>query len=320
MKGTYTVRIRNNTVAFTLRIERNITIIRGDSATGKTTFIDMLVSHERFGPQSGVRVQSEKDCHVLTDFDWSDRLPAIRNSIIFVDEGNRFVSTREFAQAIQGTDNYYVLVTRKSLYQLPYSVNAVLRLKTTTSKFDITYVKSYPMYTHLDEPDDLLQRTDSILTEDSNSGYEMFAEMARCYGIQCDSAEGKSDILRRLRQAEGTRMLVVADGAAFGAEMDKVYAFCQLHPGKVWLYLPESFEWLILKSGVLGERRTPRDILADPASFIDSREFLSWEQFFTRLLMELTDETYMQYNKHHLNPFYLQPGNVYRILETMAEP
>ncbi len=320
MKGTYTIQIRNRRVAFTLRIERNITIIRGDSATGKTTFIEMLKSHEQYGAQSGVVVQSEKGCHVLTDVDWADRLPTMGNSVVFVDEGNRFVSTREFAQAIQGTDNYYVLVTRQSLYQLPYSVDAVLRLKTTTSRFNVTYVKSYPLFTHLNEPDDLLRRTESILTEDSNSGYEMFTEIARRYGIQCDSAEGKSNILLKLRQAEDTRMLVVADGAAFGAEMDKVYAFCQLHPGKVRLYLPESFEWLILKSGVLGERRMRRDILADPATFIDSREFLSWEQFFTHLLMELTDGTYMQYNKRRLNPFYLQQGNVDRILETMSEP
>lgn len=319
MKGTYTIRIRSNRIVFTLDIQRNITIIRGDSATGKTTFIEMLQSYERLGRQSGVTVQSEKECHVLTDFDWEDRLPRIGNGIVFVDEGNRFVSSPEFARAIMGSDNYYVLITRENLYQLPYSVDAVLKLKTTTSRFRTTYVKSYPHYEYLETPTDQLQRTDIILTEDSNSGHEMFSRIARRYEIQCESADGKSNIMLKLMQAGDSRVLVVADGAAFGAEMEKVYSFHKLYPGRVTLYLPESFEWLILKSGILGER-TPADILADPALFIDSCEFFSWERFFTHLLQELTNGTYMQYTKRHLNEFYLQQSNIERILEAMSTP
>lgn len=319
MKGTYTIQIRSKRIVFTLNIQRNITIIRGDSATGKTTFIDMLQNYERLGKQSGVTVQSEKDCHVLTDFDWESRLPEIRNSIVFVDEGNRFVSSVEFARAIMGSDNYYVLITRENLYQLPYSVDAVLKLKTTTSRFKTTYVKSYSHYEYLEAPVDQLQKTDLILTEDSNSGHEMFSHIARRYEIQCDSADGKSNIVLKLAQAEDSRVLVVADGAAFGAEMEKVYSLHKLHPGKITLYLPESFEWLLLKSGILGER-TPDSILADPSQYIDSCEYFSWEQFFTHLLMELTNGTYMQYNKRYLNEFYLQQENVERILKAMATP
>ena len=319
MKGTYTIRVRSNRIVFSLEIQRNITIIRGDSATGKTTFIEMLQNYERLGKQSGVTVQSEKECHVLTDFDWEDRLPRIRNSIVFVDEGNKFVTSSAFAKAITGSDNYYVLVTRENLYQLPYSVDAVLKLKTTTSKFNKTYVKSYPHYEYLESPTNQLQRIDSILTEDSNSGHEMFTEIARRYEMECESADGKSNIMRKLMQAGASRVLVVADGAAFGAEMEKVYSFHKLYPERVTLYLPESFEWLILKSGILGER-TPDDILANPSQFIDSCAYFSWEQFFTQLLRELTNGTYMQYNKHHLNAFYLQSSNVEKILTAMATP
>ena len=96
MKGTYTIQIRSNRIVFTLEIQRNITVIRGDSATGKTTFIEMLQAYERLGKQSGVTLQSKKECHVLTDYDWENRLPRINNSIVFVDEGNKFVSSPSF--------------------------------------------------------------------------------------------------------------------------------------------------------------------------------------------------------------------------------
>ena len=45
-----------------------------------------------------------------------------QDSIVFIDEGNEFVKTKDFARAIQQTDNYYVIVTREGLPALPYSV------------------------------------------------------------------------------------------------------------------------------------------------------------------------------------------------------
>ena len=48
-------------------------------------------------------------------------------------------------------------------------------------------------------------------------------------------------------------MLVVADGAAFGCEMEKIMQLIRLGR-RIILYLPESFEWLVLKSGIIEER------------------------------------------------------------------
>ena len=46
MRGTYEVKVSNVNVSFTLELERNITILSGDSATGKTTLIEMLRDFE----------------------------------------------------------------------------------------------------------------------------------------------------------------------------------------------------------------------------------------------------------------------------------
>ena len=111
---------------------------------------------------------------------------------------------------------------------------------------------------------------------------------------------------------------MIADGAAFGAELEKIYKLQEVSTGKIRLYLPESFEWLLLKSGVLGNR-TPHDILADPAAHIESRDFFSWEQYFTALLVDLTRDTYLHYNKNRLNPVYLQPANIEKVLDAMGK-
>jgi len=317
MRGKHTVTVANVKLQYTLELERSITIIRGDSGTGKTTLIGMLRDHERLGNQSGVTVKSDKVCRVLDDMDWEIRLAGYKDSIVFIDEGNRFVSSQDFASAIQGTDNYYVIVTRESLYQLPYSVEAVLELKKTTSRKKCTYNKTYPYYKILEAAPKKLGNADYVLTEDSHSGYEMFSHIAGMFETACESAGSKTKIYGKLEEKRDSRTLVIADGAAFGAEMEKVYRFEQLHPGHVILYLPESFEWLILKSGILRNEKL-KEILANPSGYIDSESYFSWEQYFTDLLIRLSQEhDYMHYNKHKLNAFYLQDENVQKMIDAM---
>ena len=129
MKGKHKIEVRSKRIVFTIELERNITILRGDSATGKTTLIKMLSDYETYGRKSGVTVVCDKICRVLAGVYWETQLNTIRDSIVFVDEGSTFVSSLEFARAFKRTDNYYVLVTRENLSTLPYSVNAILELK-----------------------------------------------------------------------------------------------------------------------------------------------------------------------------------------------
>lgn len=315
MKGSYEVKISNAKLSFTLQLERNITVIRGDSATGKTTFVEMLRDFEQNGRNSGVVVQSSKPCRVLTSVDWEYRLSGIRDSFIFIDEGNAFVRSEAFARAIQGSSNYYVIITRENLYQLPYSVNSILKLK-KTGKRQKTYVRSYPLYDHLDDPVESITSVQEILTEDSNSGHEMFVHIGKQNGVACISAQGKSNVFSELAAHTSNQVLVIADGAAFDAELEKIHQLMELHPKHISLYLPESFEWLVLKSGILGGQ-TPDMLLRNPAENIESSLYFSWELYFTDLLVTLTKDSILHYSKRHLNPAYLQPGNVAKILEAM---
>ena len=317
MRGTYEVKVSNVNVSFTLELERNITILSGDSATGKTTLIEMLRDFEESGRSSGVTVHCKRPCRVLTNADWEYRLNGIRDSIVFLDEGNAFVKSEAFARAIQNSSNYYVIVTRESLYQLPYSVNAILKLK-TTGRRGKTYVRAYPQYDHLADPVGEISRIQEIVTEDSNAGHEMFDHIAAENHISCISAQGKSNVFSQLANRTADRVLVIADGAAFGSELEKIYRLMEAQPNKITLYLPESFEWLVLRSGILGSQ-TPKEILEHPSDNIESSLYSSWEQYFTDLLIQLTHDTVLHYSKNRLNPSYLQPANVAKVLRAMQE-
>lgn len=84
-------------------------------------------------------------------------------------------------------------------------------------------------------------------------------------------------MLQELNEDEG--VTVVADGAAFGSQMGR--------------------------------------ILERPYDYIDGEQYLSWKRFFTKLLVDTTEETWMQYSKTRLNPAYLQGRCRERIFATL---
>lgn len=115
MRGIYHVIVQNRYLKYEFDIKRNITIIQGDSATGKTTLVDMIREQVLNGDDSGVNISCACRCRVVEGSTWQEQLAYIKDSIVFVDEGNRFVSSKDFAREVQKGDNYFVIVTREGL-------------------------------------------------------------------------------------------------------------------------------------------------------------------------------------------------------------
>ena len=128
MTGTHHVEVKNRDAAFKFDLCRNITIVRGDSGTGKTTLYEMIADYTRLKEASGVNISCDKPCVALTDIDWKNQLKSIKDSIVFIDEGADYLQTRDFAGAVKKTDNYYVIFNRESLHDLPYSVEEIYEI------------------------------------------------------------------------------------------------------------------------------------------------------------------------------------------------
>lgn len=128
MKGRYRIMVQSPNVQFELCVQRMITILRGDSGTGKTTLIDCIRSFNKQGKNSRVQIECEKKCRVLDNEDWEERLDSIKDSIVFIDEECEFMHTEAFAKKVQQSDNYFVLVSRESFPMLPYSITEIISL------------------------------------------------------------------------------------------------------------------------------------------------------------------------------------------------
>lgn len=317
MTGKYDIVVQNRRLQYKFTIERNITVLRGDSATGKTTLIDMIASYQQNGEASGITVTCEKTCTVLNGLRWKENLALIHDSIVFIDEGDKFVLSEDFARAIRHSDNYYVIATRAPLTNLPYSVDEIYGIENSTAKRYQGTKRLYARFYNLcDTKVNSISRPDLVIVEDSNAGCQFFSDFFSKYNIPCVSAQGKSNVYRELLHQNYLIALVIVDGAAFGPEIEKVLSLKRLKDKELMIYLPESFEWMILKSGILKKGRVEA-ILERPYDHIESEKFFSWERFFTALLVDETSGTYLQYDKTSLNRSYVNPKEQAAIVNVM---
>ena len=178
MKGKHRIVVSTKRQKYEFELRRNLTILRGDSATGTTTLIEMIQDHENDPLGSPVELISDKKCYVLEGALWKEQLAGITDSIVFIDEGNTFVKAEEFAGVIQNTDNYYVIVSRESLPALPYSVEEIYGIRTSGKYGTLKqiYHEFYRIY-NLDETKGEIE-PEAVVTEDSNSGYQFLTQCA----------------------------------------------------------------------------------------------------------------------------------------------
>lgn len=125
---------------FEFIIRRNITVIKGESATGKTTLLHMMYEYLRVGRESGYSVSTDSNYYVYLRQEvgrtWQDTLYSLQNTVIFIEENNNFVFSKEFAEFVKTSGNYFVLVNRSPLRMLPYSIHEIYEIVTDGKHID----------------------------------------------------------------------------------------------------------------------------------------------------------------------------------------
>ncbi len=82
------------------------------------------------------------------------------------------------------------------------------------------------------------------------------------------------------------------------------------------VYAPESFEYLILSSGIID---VPKEVLTETYLYADSTRFMSWEEFYTSYLTDETRNKITQYSKSRLPEYYKTEGSVKKIVAVIPD-
>lgn len=108
----------------------------------------MIRQFANLGNASGIEIECDATCTVLEGNMWQMLLKNLSGNIIFIDEENQFIRQQEFAELVKVSDNYFVIITRENLYNLPYSVEEIYGLY-SSGKYQNTkqiYQEMYHIY------------------------------------------------------------------------------------------------------------------------------------------------------------------------------
>lgn len=134
MTGIRSIRVRNSRNSYSFELKRNISILCGDSGRGKTTLFEMVREYNRYGRDSGVSVSCDREVLALEGDDWERVLTKTQNKVVFIDEDSEFIRSDDFSRLVRGSDNYYLLITRNYLPNLPISVDEIFELSGKKNK------------------------------------------------------------------------------------------------------------------------------------------------------------------------------------------
>lgn len=116
--------------------------------------------------------------------------------------------------------------------------------------------------------------------------------------IECIKGSGNSKIYNKLEKKSYDDLMIIGDGAAFGAHISKLSPLVKKRGYQ--LYLPESFEYLLYDKSIFGE-----DVSIIKSNTWDYAEGVSWERFYTEQLGIDLEDFNIKYNKHSLPDLFI---------------
>ena len=167
MKGRHIISVTSRKASYHLELERKISVLKGNSGTGKSSLIRLISEYLEYGKQSGIKisVDSSASLVVMTNIsDWSEILSSVHDTVLFFDEDVRYLYNESFQRELWKADCYAVIVSRSGMFTaLPYSIFGIYELVTERRGIN-TGTIMYRLYEEKRERGDF----NLVLTEDSN--------------------------------------------------------------------------------------------------------------------------------------------------------
>lgn len=205
-------------VQFNITIKSRVTIIRGDSATGKTVFLECISNPRSSESRTDVTLYEYDPAE--NPVDYLRRRPSVRYVFIDEDSANK-MDRLELLENILDAGYYLVIATRSPLRNLTYAITDVYYMHTENN---ITTLRSYYQdYSRF-------IAASSYACEDTKSGYQYWRSR-----LPVQPMSGNRNWINYVKDN-----CLIVDGAAFGNQIADVIKYTQN------IYAPLSFECLLL--------------------------------------------------------------------------
>ena len=242
--------VKSSYVNYEIEFNRKVTIIRGDSGTGKSKIIESIKRLRKMASTSIYTTNGYKVV-ILKDYeDWEGEISNSKNTVFLIDGDCEFIKTKEFARSVHNSVNYFIIISREPISGLSYSYKEIYELRNsgkynkTVSKYDLS------KYDHLSEECQI------VLVEDSGSGYEFFSYHLPINVLSMESKSKMTKAIKEILNLNNVKKVgIIVDGAAFGSEMGNIRALEDDYKDiEFSWFMPESTEGFIINNKILNFR------------------------------------------------------------------
>lgn len=318
MVGKYEIQVKTNKVEFKLEVKRKYTILRGDSGTGKTRLSGLIQKSKFYN--SGIKVICDLPIITVQDTDvFQLYLDRNDKAIYILDEAvcRELYYNYNIVDLTEKREGYFVLITRYKFGGIPYSCSDVYYMDYKNSIGSKTFYQARNCY---EWEDDFSVNASYIITEDEKAGFKFYRDTCNGEVISAKGNSNLSKIALNLLSSGKNNIFIIADGSAFGSHIEKCIDLVknQYEGRVVRLFIPESFEYLVLKSGIF---KVPDKYLNETFNHADSVKFLSWERYYTWLLGKVAKKYKTEYHKEckELPKYLISDSSVSKMYSVIKE-
>lgn len=163
MKGKFNILVENNWISYQLEIKRKFkfTVIRGDSASGKSYFCNLINSGDSVRIECSVPIVVVQNRDMLEYYlEGSDRI------IVFDEDSYLFKNISLYSKKLISSNNYFIILSRSFLIGVPYSLKEIYKFSSRIVN-NKTINSLTPIYNFSTKVDNL---NGIVITEDTKSG------------------------------------------------------------------------------------------------------------------------------------------------------
>lgn len=128
------IEVISKQIKFKEKLNRRLNFIKGDSGTGKTSIINLLLDKK----SDDVMINTTLPTISVDDTNWKTIMRFEKNKIILIDDV-MFVETHEFELIYKNTcetnNNYIIVTSRDDLHWLDKNICSVYKLISKTNKY-----------------------------------------------------------------------------------------------------------------------------------------------------------------------------------------
>lgn len=290
------IRIKGKRLSYEISLKDRLTILVGDSGTGKTTLVDMLLNEDDI---YNVSLSKKYNVAELLKSNYKALLNDAINGVeyLFVIDDKDFMYTSEFASLYGNvTNSLFIFICRtesdkfKKWNTIPFSANAIYKLE---HKFGVNVLTPKFTYSYITN----MIKDFVVITEDRKSGYQLACELFNTVY----HADSKDKLLQYIKENKelfiNRNVLLFVDIPAIGFILSNVIKYLtMLHSYCFVIKDMQSVEYLILRSKFYNKNI---DLCGS-----DMIEYITIERYCTDILEQLSLGKPYTYSKSKLNNCY----------------